>query len=82
MPGGGKIANTFRFTNGEQVNYFATLFTDGQLLISEKYNSDKIEERVGSGDSFMAALIHGILKENPDQQILEDATKVAFKSFS
>lgn len=74
-----KIANTFRFTNGERVNYFATLFTDEQLLISEKYNSEKIEERVGSGDSFMAALIHGILKGNPDQQILEDATKVAFK---
>jgi 2-dehydro-3-deoxygluconokinase len=50
-------------------------------LISEKYNSDIIKERVGSGDSFMAALIHGILKGNPDQQILEDATKVAFKSF-
>lgn len=74
-----KIANTFRFTNGERVNYFATLFTDEQLLVSEKYSSDKIEERVGSGDSFMAALIHGILKENPDQQILEDAAKVAFK---
>ncbi len=74
-----KIANTFRFTNEEQVNYFATLFADEQLLISEKYNSEKIEERVGSGDSFMAALIHGILKGNPDQQILEDATKVAFK---
>lgn len=74
-----KIANTFRFTNGERVNYFATLFADEQLLVSEIYNSEKIEERVGSGDSFMAALIHGILKGNPDQQILEDATKVAFK---
>ncbi len=74
-----KIANTFRFTNGEQVNYFATLFVDEELLVSEKYNSDKIEERVGSGDSFMAALIHGILKENPDQKILEESTKVAFK---
>ncbi|UTX50840.1 sugar kinase [Chryseobacterium sp. MA9] len=73
------IANTFRFTNGEQVNYFATLFAGEQLLISEKYNADKIEERVGSGDSFMAALVHGILKGNPDQQILEDAAKVAFK---
>jgi len=79
FPNVDKIANTFRFTNGEQVNYFATLFTDEKLLISEKYNSDKIEERVGSGDSFMAALIHGILRGNPDQQILEDATKVAFK---
>ncbi|REC79266.1 sugar kinase [Chryseobacterium elymi] len=73
------IANTFRFTSGEEVNYFATLFADEKLLVSEHYHSDKIEERVGSGDSFMAALIHGTLKSNPVQQILEDATKVAFK---
>lgn len=72
------IANTFRFTNGEKVNYYATLFTD-KLLVSEQYQSDKVEERVGSGDSFMAALIHGKIKENPSQQILDDATKVAFR---
>jgi len=73
------IANTFRFTSGEEINYYATLFADEKLLVSQKYHSDKIEERVGSGDSFMAALIHGTLKSNPAQQILEDATKVAFK---
>jgi len=73
------IANTFRFTSGEEVNYFASLFADQNLLVSEHYQSDKIEERVGSGDSFMAALIHGTLKGNASQQILEDATKVAFK---
>lgn len=73
------VANTFRFTSGEEVNYFATLFADDKLLVSEKYYSNKIEERVGSGDSFMAALIHGTLKGNSSQQILEDATKVAFK---
>ncbi|WP_449387638.1 sugar kinase [Chryseobacterium lineare] len=72
------VANTFRFTMGEKVNYYATLFTD-QLLVSEQYQSDKIEERVGSGDSFMAALIHGKIKGNSSQQILDDATKVAFK---
>ena len=73
------IANTFRFTEGDEVNYFATLFKDNQLFISKKYHSAKVEERVGSGDSFMAALIHGTLKNNPTQQILEDATKVAFR---
>jgi 2-dehydro-3-deoxygluconokinase len=73
------IANTFRFTKGKEVNYFATLFADEKLLISEHYHSTTIEERVGSGDSFMAALIHGTLKGNSLQQILEDATKVAFK---
>ncbi|UWX61457.1 sugar kinase [Chryseobacterium oranimense] len=74
-----KIANTFRFTHGEEVNYFVTLCTDDHLLVSEQYNSGKIDERVGSGDAFMAALIHGILKGNPEKQILEDAAKVAFK---
>ena len=72
------IANTFRFTSGEKVNYYATLFTD-QLLVSEQYQSDKVEERVGSGDSFMAALIHGKIKQNSSQKTLDDATKVAFK---
>jgi 2-dehydro-3-deoxygluconokinase len=73
------VANTFRFTKAEEVNYYATMFISQQFLVSEKYYSDKIEERVGSGDSFMAALIHGKLKENPVQQILDDAAKVAFR---
>lgn len=73
------IANTFRFTQGEEVNYYATLYADRKLSVSQHYHSEKIEERVGSGDSFMAALIHGIIKQNPVQQILEAATKVAFQ---
>lgn len=73
------VANTFRFTQGDEVNYYATLFKDNQLFISEKQYSEKVVERVGSGDSFMAALIHGSFKNNPIQQILEDASKVAFK---
>ncbi|MDQ1096061.1 MULTISPECIES: sugar kinase [Chryseobacterium] len=72
------IANTFRFTQGDEVNYYATLYADQQLFVSEQYYSEKVEERVGSGDSFMAALIHGILKRNSTPKILEDATKVAF----
>jgi 2-dehydro-3-deoxygluconokinase len=73
------IANTFRFTKGDEVHYFATLYSEGKLFISEHYYSDKILERVGSGDSFMAALIHGIIKGNANQRILDDAVKVAFK---
>lgn len=79
FPNVATVANTFRFTNGEKVNYYATLFENNELLISEKYYSERVKERVGSGDSFMAALIHGKLKGNPSQKILEDATKVAFK---
>jgi 2-dehydro-3-deoxygluconokinase len=79
FPNVATVANTFRFTNGEKVNYYATLFENNELLISEKYYSERVEERVGSGDSFMAALIHGKLKGSPSQKILEEATKVAFK---
>lgn len=73
------VANTFRFTDGNTVNYSATLFSENRLLVSKKYYSEEIKERVGSGDSFMAALIHGHIRENSLQQILEDATQVAFK---
>jgi 2-dehydro-3-deoxygluconokinase len=73
------VANTFRFTDGNTVNYSATVFSENQLLVSKKYHSEEIKERVGSGDSFMAALIHGHIRKNPHQQILEDATQVAFK---
>lgn len=73
------VANTFRFTKGDEVNYYATLYSEEKLLVSESYYSDKILERVGSGDSFMAALIHGKLKNYPPQKILDDAVKVAFK---
>ncbi|SDH80345.1 2-dehydro-3-deoxygluconokinase [Chryseobacterium taeanense] len=79
FPNVATVANTFRFTNGEKVNYYATLFENNELLISEKYYSGRVKERVGSGDSFMAALIHGKLKGNPSKKILEYATKVAFK---
>ncbi|WP_295200103.1 sugar kinase [uncultured Chryseobacterium sp.] len=73
------VANTFRFTQGDEVNYYATLYEHGQLYVSELYYSEKVEERVGSGDSFMAALIHGKIKGHPTRQIVEDATKVAFR---
>lgn len=73
------IANTFRFTYKNEVDYFATLFNEDQLHVSERYHAGKVEERVGSGDAFMAALIHGKIKENNPKQILEDATKVAFR---
>lgn len=73
------VANTFRFTRGAALDYFATLYSDNKLLVSEKYQSDKIEERLGSGDAFMAALIHGYLKGSSEQALLNEAAKVAFQ---
>lgn len=60
------VANTFRFDQQEGVRYYATLDnTDGQV-VSNEWKIQNIIDRVGSGDCFMAALIHGFLqKEDP-----------------
>lgn len=85
-------ANTFRFDResvathsgsshsaGSGIDYYTTLFTDGKLHESPEYSSDKILDKVGSGDCFMAGLIHGIYHQWPMQDTLEFATAAAFQ---
>ena len=73
------VANTFRFEEGLKINYYATLFSGNKLLVSQEYFSDKILDKVGSGDCFMAGLIYGYFHELPEQDILEFATAAAFE---
>jgi 2-dehydro-3-deoxygluconokinase len=74
------VANTFRFDHGATgINYYTTLYTGGDLYQSTEYFSDKILDKVGSGDCFMAGLIHGIYKKRPTQDTLEFATAAAFQ---
>jgi 2-dehydro-3-deoxygluconokinase len=85
-------ANTFRFDREPAtphsagpdsatpgINYYTTLFTAGNLYESKEYFSDKILDKVGSGDCFMAGLIHGIYNQRPMQDTLEFATAAAFQ---
>lgn len=71
------IANTFRFDRGEGIQYYTSLYTD-QLFVSAEYGSDKVLDKVGSGDCFMAGLIYGLSNGHSPQQTLGFATAAAF----
>ncbi|WP_210485884.1 sugar kinase [Rufibacter aurantiacus] len=74
------VANTFRFDHGPQgIRYFTTLYTQGELHVSQEYVVDKILDKVGSGDCFMAGLIYGFYHQRAPQETLEFATAAAFK---
>ncbi|PRX46873.1 sugar kinase [Salegentibacter salegens] len=65
-------------TNREEINashhkWSADLFTESTLLSSTEYNIYPIVDRVGTGDSFMGALIYG-LQHFKDQKALDFAT--------
>ena len=58
------VANTFRFDHGEKgINYYATLYAENKLLVSKEYFAEKIVDKVGSGDCFMAGLIYGFFNK-------------------
>jgi 2-dehydro-3-deoxygluconokinase len=74
------VAKTFRFDHGPTgIRYYTTLYTGGTLYHSREYHSDKILDKVGSGDCFMAGLIHGLVKNAPIQDTLEFATAAAYQ---
>ncbi len=73
------VANTFRFDYLETgIQYFTTIYGDGQMLVSEEYVAEVIVDRVGSGDCFMAGLIYGLYQEMGMRGTLEFATAAAF----
>jgi 2-dehydro-3-deoxygluconokinase len=73
------VANTFRFDHGEKgINYYGTLYADNELLVSKEYFAERIIDKVGSGDCFMAGLIYGFYNKYFLQQALEFAAAAAF----
>ena len=73
-----QVYNTFRFETNE-LKYFATLNTPGHSFVSKTYSSPDIVDKVGSGDCFMAGIIHGTLNNRPPQEILDFCTSAAFQ---
>jgi 2-dehydro-3-deoxygluconokinase len=71
------VANTFRFDRNEGILYYSTLFTD-KLFVSAEYTADKVLDKVGSGDCFMAGLIYGLINDRPLQVTLDFATAAAY----
>ena len=72
-----QVANTFRFDNGDKLNYYSTLYRDGQLTVSDEYTAEHIIDKVGSGDCFMAGLIYGNMHNHNEKETLEFATAAA-----
>jgi len=72
------VYNTFRFETNE-LQYFATLNTDTESFVSTTYHSPDIVDKVGSGDCFMAGIIHGTINKKAPQEILDFCTSAAFQ---
>ncbi len=73
------VAKTFRFDAvSDSIDYYATLFADDKLYQSKEYHAEKIADKVGSGDCFMAGIIYGLYNHQSYQNILDVATAAAF----
>jgi 2-dehydro-3-deoxygluconokinase len=66
------IAYTFRLPQ----QYFGVLH-HGNLIPSPVFNLDEVVDRVGSGDCFMAGLIHGIRHQYDDKKLISVAAAAA-----
>ncbi|SNR47968.1 sugar kinase [Flavobacterium sp. ov086] len=73
------VANTFRFSEGESVKYFAALYQNGAIYKSETLFATNTIDKVGTGDCFMAGLIYGILHQKESQQIVDFAARAAYQ---
>ncbi|MBE9585515.1 sugar kinase [Mucilaginibacter sp. JRF] len=72
------VANTFRFGNDSEINYYTALYTGSQFISSKEYSSSQIVDKVGSGDCYMAGLIYGMYNDWAPADVLEYATAAAF----
>jgi 2-dehydro-3-deoxygluconokinase len=73
------IANTFRFMEDVNHNlFYATYHTTSDHFVSTTYETRSLIDRIGSGDAFMAGLIAAISSDQPEQHVIDFATKIGF----
>jgi len=72
-------ANTFRFDAKKKIQYYAALYSGGQLYSSNEFTTSQITNKVGSGDCFMAGLIYGFYNGFDTKKTVEFATIAAFE---
>jgi len=58
------VANTFRFDQQDSIQYYATLDTRDSQVVSNEWQIQHIIDRVGSGDCFMAGLLHSWVQQS------------------
>jgi len=73
------VANTFRFDgDADNIEYYAALNSREVQAVSPVFKTNKIVERVGSGDCFMAGLIYGISSQHSGTDVISFAAAAAF----
>ncbi|MCP9753919.1 sugar kinase [Lacihabitans sp. CCS-44] len=72
------VANTFRFDHQNVgIEYYTTIFTENKLYVSAHFKVEKVIDKVGSGDCFMAGLLYGLYNEHQPQDIIDFAAAAA-----
>jgi len=72
------VANTFRFDDNAGIRYYASLNTNGTQYISKEFTSERVLDKAGSGDCFMAGLIYSSTKKYAPQDVVDFAAAAAF----
>lgn len=72
------VANTFRFDHQKGIRYYTTLYAEGEFNYSREYIAEKIVDKVGSGDCFMAGLIYGLYQNLSTKETIAFATAAAY----
>ena len=73
-----EVAYTFRLEEELGVRYYGALMNDAGQFVSREFYSDKVIDKVGSGDCFMAGLIHGFTNGNNYNDLINFASAAAF----
>lgn len=76
------VACTFRFEEGsEGILYYASIYSAHRRVDSNVYEAKQIVDKVGTGDCFMAGLIHGLYNKKNPADIIQFATSAGFGKF-
>lgn len=72
------VANTYRFSEGDAVRYYATLTSPSEHVVCKEHYTETVVDKVGSGDCFMAGLIYASLQNYVIEQSINFAASAAF----
>jgi len=74
------LAYTFRFMDHPRHNlFYGTYHTPETNAHSDTRETFEVVDRIGSGDAFMAGLIHGLIHERTPQETIDIATDAGFR---
>lgn len=74
------LAYTFRFMDSATHNLlYGTYHTRSGDFMSTIHETNKVIDRIGSGDAFMAGLIYALVSGKNGQEIVDTATAAGFK---